>query len=55
MMEGNAKDLPRTQAVLDHSRPVATFSDGDEQMEVRRVIPPRPPPSGAGGREAKAQ
>ena len=44
MMEGNAKDLPRTSAVLAHSRPVATFTDGPERMEVRRVVSPHPPP-----------
>jgi hypothetical protein len=40
IMEGNAKDLPHTQALLDNSRAVATFTAGTERMEVRQVVPP---------------
>lgn len=40
MMEGNAKDLPHTRAVLEHSTTLATFTSGAERMEVRRVVWP---------------
>jgi 4-amino-4-deoxy-L-arabinose transferase-like glycosyltransferase len=40
IMEGNARDLPRVKAVLDHSTTLATFSAGPERMEVRQVVLP---------------
>lgn len=43
MMEGNAKDLPNTRAVLEHSEALAAFTSGAERMEVRRVVWPVSP------------
>lgn len=38
LMEGNARDLPHTRALLENSRPVANFKAGTETFEIRRVI-----------------
>jgi hypothetical protein len=43
MMEGNAKDLPNTRAVLEHGETLAAFTSGAERMEVRRVVWPVSP------------
>jgi hypothetical protein len=40
IMEGNARDLPRVKAVLDHSTTLAAFSAGAERIEVRQVVLP---------------
>ncbi len=39
IMQGNARDLPRTADLLAHSRPVATFVSDTERFQIRRIIP----------------
>ncbi|QGV78849.1 ArnT family glycosyltransferase [Streptomyces ficellus] len=33
----DARDLPRVKAALEHSAPVATFGEGEERIEIRRI------------------
>jgi 4-amino-4-deoxy-L-arabinose transferase-like glycosyltransferase len=33
----DARDLPNVKAALEHSTPVATFGEGEERIEIRRI------------------